>query len=65
MKHIIWLIIAAALIAGCMADNDTIRALQGVTLGEVLHSFDIEIQSPPSRPVAPGVPLPTPTNEAR
>ena len=81
MRQIAILVIVAGVVAGCMAPrgSNTIRELHGVTVGEILQSLGITLQSPLPPPPRPSPPpprpnppparqtpraWPTPTNEA-
>jgi len=53
MKKLIWLLIAASVLASCLVDNSTIQELNQMTAGDLFRRAGVEIQSPPPRPICP------------
>lgn len=58
MSKVIWLALATALLAGCLADNDTVQALRKVTAGDLMKMYKIEFTSPLPTPIYT-IPRPT------
>lgn len=63
MNKVFWLVIAAAILAGCLADNDTIHELNGMTVKGLSNYLRIEIKSPLPRQIPPTYAIPRPTLE--